>query len=111
MTGLLVVWLLFLWGWTKVRTEALLQTTVLQARDSTQEPALKNATSVYDPNLAKQTKDRLGGSSRNVKHDVCDSLNLSAVRRKAQSSRATRKIKEAVAEPIRTIENVSSFTP
>lgn len=38
-------------------TEALLQTIVLQVQDCTQEPALKIATSVYDPNLVKQTKD------------------------------------------------------
>lgn len=47
----------------------------------------------------------------NIKSYACNLLNLSAVRRKAQSSRAMRKIKEAVAEPIRTIENVSSLTP
>lgn len=48
---------------------------------------------------------------RSVEHHVSNSLNLSAVRRKAQSSRAARKIEEAVAEPIRTTGNDSSFTP
>lgn len=58
--GPLIVWLLSLWGRTTVYTEGHLQTTVLQAQGSTQEPALNIATSVYDPNLVERTEDRWG---------------------------------------------------
>lgn len=106
--GPLIVWLVSLWGWTKGGTEGLLQTVVLQGQDSTQEPALDNKTTYK---FSQANKRKIRRKSRNVYHYVSNSLNLSAVRRKAQSSRAMRKTKEAVAEPIRTIENVSSSTP
>lgn len=61
--------------------------------------------------FSRANRGQMGRNRRNGKHYVSNLLNLSAVRRKAQSSRATRNIEEAVAEPIRTIENVSSFTP
>lgn len=56
--GPLIVWLLSLWGRTKVCTEGHLQTRVLQAQDSTQEPALNITTKGYDPNLVERTEDR-----------------------------------------------------
>lgn len=61
--------------------------------------------------FSQANKRLLGRNCRSVKHYVSNSLNLSAVRSKAQSNRAMRKIKEAVPKPIRTIENVSSFNP
>lgn len=90
-------------SWT---TEGHLQTAVPQDQDSTRGPALKIA------NHPKQVRPfvcagRMGG---NVKHHVSNSLSLSAVRRKAQTSRAVRKTEEAVAEPIRTTDSVSSST-
>lgn len=50
--------------------------------------------------LGQAHKSRIIGG--NVRHPVSGSLWLSAVRRKAQSRRAARKMEEDVAEPIKT---------
>lgn len=96
--------MLSLCGWM-VCTEGLLQAAVLQGQDRAQKPALNIAVMANYYSVVKERKEWQRCQT------FLNLLNLSAVRRKSQSSRTMRKIEEAVAEPMRTTDKVSSFTP